>query len=97
MAVSRMLPAKRTAVMYVHADNIARTGLDFAAQLAGFRVPLQLAADIPPVGLSVGTEGSALRMDAAFTNEFIDNVMSAILQLSGPGGPGAGGPPPGGL
>ncbi|MFI5380402.1 MAG: hypothetical protein ACHRHE_13980 [Tepidisphaerales bacterium] len=79
-AVTAQLPPNRAAVMYIHLDNIATTVLAYAAQF-GFRVPLKLQPDIAPLGVSVGTEGTALRIDVVVPNEIIENAVSATMQV----------------
>jgi hypothetical protein len=79
-SVSAQLPQSRSMVMYIHLDNLATTILSYAAQF-GFRVPLKLQPDIPPVGISAGTEGSALRIDMVISNELIENAVSAGMQV----------------
>ena len=79
-AVAAQLPQNRAAVIYIHLDNITTTALAYAAQF-GFRVPLKLQPDLPPLGISVGTEGSALRIDLVISNELIENAVSATMQM----------------
>jgi hypothetical protein len=79
-SVAAQLPQNRCMVAYVHLDNIVTTALTYAAQF-GFRVPLKLQPDLPPLGVSVGTEGSAIRIDMVISNELIENAVSATMQM----------------
>ncbi len=79
-SVAAQLPASRCAVAYIHLDNITTTALAYAAQF-GFRVPLKLQPDLPPLGVSVGSEGSAIRVDVVISNELIENAVSATMQM----------------
>jgi len=45
-------------------------------------MPLKLPQDMPPVGVTVGTEGSAMRIDTHISTELIENLVSAGLQAA---------------
>jgi hypothetical protein len=93
-AAAELLPAKRLMVAYVHADNIVTTALAYLAQF-GTRIPLRLAPDMPPVGVAVSTENTALRIDVALPTELIENAVAAGLQAAAQMQQGPGGPPGG--
>lgn len=78
-SVSDQLPQNRAMVYFIAPDNIATTVLNYMAQF-GMRVPLKLQPDIPPIGISFGTEGNSLRIDTVFTNELIENIVAVVFQ-----------------
>jgi len=93
-AVAKQLPSSRLAAMYIPLDTIIGTGLTYAQQF-GFGVQVQLPADLPPVGLTIGAEGSAVRADSHVPAQLVQSLvaagMQAFMQMQGgkqPGGPG---------
>ncbi len=109
-AVAGQLPPQRVAVAFVPLDVWASTGLAYAKQFAmdmGVKIP----DDLPPIGLTAGTEGSAIRYDAYIPTQLIQALTSAGMQLymsqrqqmnqgngnGGGNGAGGGGPAGGGL
>jgi hypothetical protein len=91
--VASQLPPKRAGVFYVAVDNIIATGMAVAAQ-QGMAMPFKLPPDLPPLGFSAGTEGSALRIDMHISADLISSLMAAGMQMRQMMG---GGPPPGAL
>jgi hypothetical protein len=93
-AVAGGLPKTHTGVFFVAIDEIVATGITYAKQF-GMPVPVQLPPDLPPVGISVGTEGSVIRADAYIPNSLVQSLvaagMQAAMQMQGGGGPGKGG------
>lgn len=91
-AVSMQLPKQRLAAVYINAGEIASTGLSYARQF-GLALPVMLPPDLPPIGVAMGTEGTAIRVDAHIPTDlvrsFIAAAMQAQMQMQG-------GPPPGG-
>jgi hypothetical protein len=93
-AVAKQLPPSRFAAFYVPLDTIIGTGLTYAQQF-GFGVQVQLPQDLPPVGLTIGSEGSAIRADSHVPVQLVQSIvaagMQAFMQMQGgkqPGGPG---------
>ncbi|MGE5609004.1 MAG: hypothetical protein ACM359_07105 [Bacillota bacterium] len=80
-AVADQLPKSRVAVFYVAIDNIVNEITKFMAQM-GMAVPLKFPADMHPVGVAVGTEGSAIRADAHLSTELLGNLISAGIQAT---------------
>jgi hypothetical protein len=80
-AASEQLPKKRVAVVYIALDNILTVAFDIAAQM-GQAAPLKVPADLPPIGVSVGTEGTALRIDACIPATLIENMVSMGIQAA---------------
>jgi hypothetical protein len=92
--VAAGLPKTHTGVFFVAIDEIVSTGITYAKQF-GMPVPVQLPPDLPPIGISVGTEGSVMRADAYIPNSLVQSLvaagMQAAMQMQGGGGPGKGG------
>jgi hypothetical protein len=88
-AVAAQLPANRGAVAYIAVDNIIATVCQYAAQF-GVPIQLKLPPDLPPLGVAVGTEGPAIRVDMAVPSELIENLVAAAIQM----GMQRGGAPP---
>jgi hypothetical protein len=94
VAVNKHLPQNRNLVVYLPLDQMITTGLTYAQQF-GMPVQLQLPADLPPIGFTAGTEGSAVRFDAHVPAQLVQSLISAgmqaFMQMQGgqqPGGPG---------
>lgn len=104
-AVDAQLPKSRCGVIYVPIGQWVNTGLLYAKQ-AGFPVNLQPLPEMSPVGLAVGTEGAAMRMDAFVPSDLVQSLVAAGMQMQQmmmqPHGRGVqpgmdGGMPPGGI
>lgn len=80
-AASEQLPKKRVAVGYIAVDNILSLAFDIAAQM-GQAAPLKVPADLPPIGVSLATEGSAVRIDANLPATLIENMVSMGIQAA---------------
>src|SRR5205814_9168517 len=87
-AISAQLPKDRAMVYYIALDNIATTVLDFMGQM-GFKIPLRLP-EMSPIGISLSTEGSVIRIDTAISSDMIEKMVSAGMQaammMQNPGG-----------
>ena len=87
-SISSQLPKDRAIVYYVALDNIATTVLDFMGQM-GFKIPLKLP-EMSPIGISMSTEGSVIRVDTAISSDMIEKMVSAGMQaammMQNPGG-----------
>jgi len=79
-AVSGQLPPQRGAVMFLALDNVIAEVVKFAGMM-GAQIPLRLPPDLPPVGMSIGTEGSSVRVDAHISTTLIENLVSAGIQM----------------
>jgi hypothetical protein len=92
-AVAAQLPKQRVFVMYVPIDDIVTTGLNYAKQF-GFAMNVQLPPDLPPVGMTGATEGTAIRVDSHIPTTLVQSLvaagMQAAMQMQG-GGPRGGG------
>jgi hypothetical protein len=80
-AASEQLPKSRIAVGYIALDNILSTAFDIAAQM-GAAVPLKVPADLPPIGVSISSEGSTVRFDACIPSILIENMVSLRIQAA---------------
>ncbi len=87
-AISAQLPKDRAVVSYVALDNIATTVLDFMGQM-GFKIPLRLP-EMSPIGFSLASDGSVIRIDTAISSDMIEKMVSAGMQaammMQNPGG-----------
>jgi hypothetical protein len=92
-AVAANLPTSRTAEFYVPVDEIVTTGLNYAKQF-GAGVNLQLPPDLPPIGVTSSSDGTAVRFDAYVPSTLVQSLvaagMQAWMQMQG-GGQGGGG------
>jgi hypothetical protein len=81
--VAANLPAKRVVVIYVSVDTIVSTALNYARNF-GLPFNMQIPADQPPVGVTVATEGPAIRMDGYIPTQLIQTLVSAGIQAANP-------------
>jgi hypothetical protein len=93
-AANKQLPANRSMVIYLPLDVMISTGLTYAQQF-GLPVQMQLPADLPPIGITAGGDGSAIRVDSHVPAQLVQSLvaagMQAFMQMQGgkqPGGPG---------
>jgi hypothetical protein len=99
-SVSSQLPAQRFAVMYVPLDLWATTGFGYA-KMFGVDMGVTLPENLPPMGTTLSTEGSAVRCDTYVPSQLIQALTSAGMQVymktqnpppnQGGGAPGGGG------
>lgn len=94
--VAAQLPKKRVFEMYIPLDNIANTAVSYAKQF-GMPINVQLPENLQPVGVTAGTEGSAIRFDGVIPAGTVQSLVSAGMQAAmnmqgGGAGPGAGAP-----
>jgi len=96
-AVAAQLPTQRMAEFYLPLDVWASTGLNYAKQL-GTDMGVKLQDDLPPIGGTISTDGSNMRIDGYVPTELIQALTSAGLQVymamhqqANPAGPPGGG------
>jgi hypothetical protein len=93
-AVDAELPKSRAAAVYIPLDVIVSTAVTYARQF-GFAMPIQIPPNLPPIGFTVGEEGSAVRIDGHVPTELIQSLVQAgmqvYLQMHGGGANGNGG------
>lgn len=78
--VSSELPKQRIMVAYVAVDNVITTGLKYAGAM-GMNVPLNIPPNQPPFGVTVATEGTAIRVDTFLPTQLVKSVTAAVIQL----------------
>lgn len=81
-AVAAELPQNRAVVYYIALDNILGTVQEFAVQNGFLKQPIKLPPDMPPIGITIGTEGPALRIDTHISTELIEKLVSAGMQAA---------------
>jgi hypothetical protein len=93
-AVDAQLPKSRVGAMYVPLDQLVTTIGTYAGAM-GMPIQIQLPPDLPPIGATVSTEGTAFRMDSFTPTDLIKALvaqgMQIFMQMQGghqPGGPG---------
>ena len=96
-AAGSQLPKSRIGVFYLQLDQIITSGVKYA-QGFGMPVKMQLPQNLPPIGFSAATEGTAVRFDTHIPTNTIQSIvaagMQAYMQMQG-GGAGAPGAPEG--
>jgi len=73
-AVSAQLPRTRSFVAYVELDNILNTGVRYGKEF--FPINVKPIPDLPPIGMSAGTEQSAMRVDIAIPMDLVKGMVS---------------------
>jgi hypothetical protein len=90
-AVAAQLPPQRFATIYIPLAEWASTGLNVAKQFSvdmGVKIP----DDLPPVGCTLSTDGTAVRMDTYCPTQLVQALTAAGIQMfmaqnrAGPGG-----------
>lgn len=90
--VAAQLPQNRIAAVYIPLDVVISTGVKYAQQF-GMAIPLQLPPNLPPIGATLATEQSAVRVDGYIPTQLIQSLVAAFMQLQmGGGGAAPGGP-----
>lgn len=89
--VAADLPKQRAFEGYLALDNIATTAAKVAKQ-QGVAVQFKLPPNLPPIGLTGGTEGNTARFDLVIPTQLIQSMtaagMQAMMQQQGGGGGG---------
>ena len=104
-ATKAQLPQQRLAAWYFQIDQFATSVANYAKAF-GMPINFQVPQNLSPIGGTISTEGSALRMDGYAPTQTLQSVIAAVMQTvmqmqggqqpggaGGPGGPGG----PGGL
>jgi hypothetical protein len=93
-AVNSQLPTSRVMTLYIPLDDIATTVGTYAGAM-GMPIQIQLPPDLPPVGMTVASDGSAIRVDSYTSTDLIKALVAQGMQLymqrmggGAPGGPG---------
>jgi hypothetical protein len=93
-AVDAEMPKQRSAVAYLDLGQFVGTALSYAHAM-GMNMPVQMAPNLPPVGLSFGSdpEAKGMRFDGFMPNSLLQDLVKAGFQiyLQVPHGGGGGG------
>jgi hypothetical protein len=91
--VTMHLPKQRVLVEYVYVDNIINSAVRYA-QGFGVQVKVALPQNLPPVGFTMASEGTAVRFDGFVPTNLVQSVVAAGMKafMDFQGGGGAGGP-----
>lgn len=81
-AVSKELPGKRVAEVYIQVDEIFSFAVKAANQFGFVQGNIALPPDLQPVGLSVSSENSALEYKWYITNDLMQALVTGALQAS---------------
>lgn len=77
--VQANLPTQRLAAFYVPLDQIAKTAAGYARQF-GLPLNLQLPPNMAPIGMTAGTEQSAIRFDSFVPTQTVQSLIAAGMQ-----------------
>ncbi len=93
-AVDAELPKVRSGAAYLDLGQFVTTALSYAHAM-GLNLPVQIPANLPPIGVSFGSDAdaSALRMDGFLPTSLMQSMVQAGFQiyLQTPHGGGGGG------
>ncbi len=91
VASAAALPEQKAAVFYLSVDNLMTTGLKYAGAM-GMNLPINIPPNQPPIGVSAGTEGTAVRIDTFVPTQLVKSITAAVIQfriqMQGGGGGG---------
>jgi hypothetical protein len=92
-ATAQHLPKQRFAAVYVGLDHIAMTAANYAKAF-GMPINFQLPENLPPIGITGATEGSAVRFDGHVPAQTLQSLIAAVMQtyMQMQGGQQPGGP-----
>jgi len=91
--VAANLPKERLGAAYIPVDQIATVVLDIMAA-RGVPGGVKLPANLPPIGMTFGSDGAAFRVDGFIPSPLIKSMVAAGLQIylqQMPGGAQGGG------
>jgi hypothetical protein len=90
-SVAANLPDRRFEAVYIDLGDLVGAGLGYAKQM-GLPVQIQLPPDLPPVGVAVSAQQSALRIESYTPTSLIQAMVAAgmqgYMQMQGGGGGG---------
>jgi hypothetical protein len=91
-SVAANLPKQRTMELYIPVDQIAATGMTYAKAFMGGAPEFRLPEDLPPIGMTMGVDGTAFKGDAYVPTSLVQAIVSAsmqvMMQMQGGGQPG---------
>jgi len=76
---SDQLPKQRVAVFYLALDNLANAVVT-AMKAQGMPLQFKLPANLPPIGMSIASEGSAARVDTVIPTKLVESITAAVMQ-----------------
>lgn len=90
--VDAQLPKRRAMVIYIALDQVAATGLKIGGMFMPNIPQVQLPPGLPPVGITLGNDASAVRVDVFIPSKTVQALIAAGLQafMQMQGGPGGG-------
>lgn len=94
MLVDKNLPQQKTMAFYLGLGDLVSTASNYA-KMMGVPIPINVKADLPPIGVAGATEGTAFRIDSFVPADLIEQMIATGMQLKMMGGGGNG--KPGGL
>lgn len=78
--VTKNLPSNRVGAFYLSVDQIAKTVFDFMA-MQGMPAGVKLPPNLPPLGATIATEGTAIRVDGYIPAQTVESMIAAGMQL----------------
>ncbi|MCC7351090.1 MAG: hypothetical protein IT446_11015 [Phycisphaerales bacterium] len=79
-SVTSELPKNRVGEVYVSLDVLLTTAANYAKQF-GANMPLNLQPNLPPIGVTVATEASAVRLDSYVPSQLVQQLVAAGMQM----------------
>ena len=79
--VAKELPQQRFCEEYVSLDNIIAQGVKLA-QNFGLPFQVKVPADLPPLGISIGSDGPCIRGDMYVPSQTVQSLIAAGLQAA---------------
>ena len=76
---SDQLPKQRVAVGYLALDNLANAVVAVMKQ-QGMPLQFKLPPNLPPIGVSLATDGSAARVDTVIPTKLVESITAAVMQ-----------------
>ncbi|MCC6425012.1 MAG: hypothetical protein IT447_16175 [Phycisphaerales bacterium] len=79
-SVTSELPKNRVGEVYVSLDVLLSTAANYAKQF-GANMPLNLQPNLPPIGVTLATEASAVRVDSYVPSQLVQQMVAAGMQM----------------
>jgi hypothetical protein len=92
--VDKHLPQQKSMSFYFGLGETVQTVSNYA-KMMGVPIPINVKADLPPIGVGCATEGTAIRVDSFVPADLVEQMIATGMQLKMMGGGGNG--KPGGL
>ena len=90
MSTASHLPKERQAAFYLPVDVLVNTGFSYVAKF-GIDMGVTMPAS-DPISVTIGTDGSAARMDGYIPSQTVVGVADIVKKLRGGAGAPAAGP-----